>query len=81
MLFRAGKLTVIVALIATTGLHWTLLQTVAWTTMLADHLQAQSFTRAVSETFDGKLLALFAKPSRREKNRNKNILFPSKNRN
>jgi hypothetical protein len=35
------------------GAHWALLQTVAWTTMLADHLCTQSVTEAVSQTFDG----------------------------
>jgi hypothetical protein len=35
------------------GAHWTLLQTVAWTTMLADNLCSQSVKEAVTETFDG----------------------------
>src|ERR1700734_314360 len=35
------------------GAHWALLQTVAWTTMLADNLCKQSVTEAVTETFDG----------------------------
>lgn len=36
-----------------TGAHWAALQTVAWTTMLASNLRTQSFSKAVSETFDG----------------------------
>jgi hypothetical protein len=36
------------------GAHWTLLQTVAWTTMLADNLQSSSFQVAAEKTFDGK---------------------------
>ena len=36
------------------GAHWMLLQTVAWTTMLADNLQSKSFHIAVEKTFDGK---------------------------
>src|ERR1700691_3900323 len=35
------------------GAHWALLQTVAWTTMLADNLCIHSVKEAVTETFDG----------------------------
>src|ERR1700679_4184528 len=34
--------------------HWALLQTVAWTTMLADNLHSNSFQVAAEKTFDGK---------------------------
>jgi len=51
---RFGKFLVVVALVATTGLHWAVLQSVAWTTMLADNLRTQSLTEAVTHTFDGK---------------------------
>jgi hypothetical protein len=51
---RCAKFLVIVALVLTTGLHWAALQTLAWTTMLANHLCTQSVSEAVSETFDGK---------------------------
>jgi hypothetical protein len=54
MLVRFGKFLVIVALVATTGFHWALLQTAAWTAMLADHLHTQSFSEAVTQTFDGR---------------------------
>lgn len=40
-------------LAAVLGGHWALLQTVAWTAMLADNLQSCSFHDAVSMTFDG----------------------------
>ena len=53
MFARCGKFLVIVALVLTTGLHWAALQTVAWTTMLADNLRTQSVSEAVSNTFDG----------------------------
>lgn len=53
MLKRIGHVLLIVALVTTIGGHWALLQTVAWTTMLADNLQRDSFTDAVSKTFDG----------------------------
>ena len=54
MLARFGKFIVVVALVTTTGLHWAMLQSVAWTTMLADNLRTQSLTEAVTHTFDGK---------------------------
>jgi hypothetical protein len=45
---------VILALVATTGLHWIALQGVAWTTMLAANLRTQSLATAMIRTFDGK---------------------------
>jgi len=49
-----GRFCVIVALVLTTGAHWAALQTVAWTTMLADHLRTDSLSEAVTRTFDGR---------------------------
>jgi len=54
VLVRFGKFLVVVALVAMLGAHWALLQTVAWTTMLANNLQCCSFHNAVVKTFDGK---------------------------
>ena len=54
MFVRTGKIFLVVALVAMLGAHWALLQTVAWTTMLADNLHANSFQDAVTMTFDGK---------------------------
>jgi hypothetical protein len=51
---RIAKMVVIVTLVATTGAHWALLQSVAWTTMLAENLSCGSVSQAVSRTFDGK---------------------------
>jgi hypothetical protein len=51
---RIGHVLLILALIGATGTHWALLQSVAWTTMLADNLRTTSFTDAVRRTFDGK---------------------------
>jgi hypothetical protein len=51
---RLGKGFVTIALVIILGGHWALLQTVAWTTMLADNLQTNSFHDAVNKTFDGK---------------------------
>jgi hypothetical protein len=44
----------IATLVAATGAHWALLQSFAWTTMLADNLSRGSVSEAVSRTFDGK---------------------------
>jgi hypothetical protein len=52
---------VIAALVLSTGLHWAALQTVAWTTMLAANLNNESFSQAVSETFDGQHLCPLCK--------------------
>ena len=54
MFARLGKLCVIVALVATTGAYWAVLQSVAWTAMFADNLRTGSLTEAVSHTFDGR---------------------------
>jgi hypothetical protein len=56
VLVRFGKILVIAALVLSTGVHWAALQTVAWTTMLADNLCTKSVSEAVSQTFDGKHL-------------------------
>jgi hypothetical protein len=50
---RIGKFFFVLTLVATLGAHWALLQTVAWTTMLADNLCTHSVKEAVTETFDG----------------------------
>jgi hypothetical protein len=43
-----------VALACSVGLHWSLLQSLAWTTMLVDNLTAAPFAAALQRTFDGK---------------------------
>jgi hypothetical protein len=43
-----------VALACSIGLHWAFLQSLAWTTMLADNLTTTSFSVAVQRTFDGR---------------------------
>ncbi len=45
---------VMVVLIASTGAHWAVLQSVAWTTMLANNLCTRSLSESVARTFDGK---------------------------
>lgn len=54
MFVRLGHAMLIVALLAATGGHWALLQTVAWSNMLANNLQSASFSEALVRTFDGK---------------------------
>jgi hypothetical protein len=44
---------VVAALVLMTGAHWAALQTVAWTTMLADNLCHDSVAESVAKTFDG----------------------------
>jgi hypothetical protein len=44
----------VLAVLAAMGTHWTVLQSLAWTRMLADNLGSYSFTEAVQKTFDGK---------------------------
>lgn len=51
---RFGRIFTAFALMATLGGHWAFLQTLAWTTMLADNLQSCSFHDAVVKTFDGR---------------------------
>lgn len=44
----------ILVVLAAVGMHWTVLQSIAWTRMLAGNLGSSSFTQAVQKTFDGK---------------------------
>ncbi len=54
VLKRMAKLLVVAALASSIGLHWAVLQSVAWTAMLADNLRASSLAQAVQQTFDGR---------------------------
>ncbi len=54
MYVRFGKILIIVTLVTATGLHWAMLQSVAWTTMFADNLCTHSLSESVTRTFDGK---------------------------
>ena len=53
MLRRVGHVLLIVALLFATGGHWALLQTVAWTNMLATNLRMCPLEEAITRTFDG----------------------------
>lgn len=54
MFVRIGKICLVLSLVAMLGAHWALLQTVAWTTMLADNLHDHSLSESMIRTFDGK---------------------------
>jgi hypothetical protein len=43
----------VLALAGSIGLHWVALQSLAWTSMLADNLRHDSLAQAVTHTFDG----------------------------
>lgn len=47
------KCSAVLVLVLSLGLHWALLQTVAWTGMLVSFSRDGSFVEAVNKTFDG----------------------------
>ncbi len=49
----ALRTTTVLVLVLTLGLHWALLQTVAWTGMIISYSQENSLSAAISMTFDG----------------------------
>lgn len=51
---RAAKLAVILAVALSVGLHWALLQSVAWTGMFVTLAQQTTLREALTKTFDGK---------------------------
>lgn len=53
ILRKASRLIVVLALIASIGGHWALLQSVAWTRMLIERTRAESFATAIQTTLDG----------------------------
>ena len=51
----AAKLALVVMLMGSIGLHWALLQTVAWAGMIVTYThESSSLTTALERTFDGK---------------------------
>lgn len=53
VLRKASRLIVILALLASVGGHWALLQSVAWTRMIIERTHEDSFVTAVKTTLDG----------------------------
>jgi len=49
-----SRIATVSVLVLSLGLHWALLQTVAWTGMIVSYSKEGSFQEAVSKTFDGK---------------------------
>ena len=54
MFRRVAKVAVILAVALSVGLHWALLQSVAWTGMLVTFAQQTTLREALTKTFDGK---------------------------
>jgi len=51
---RAAKAAVILAVALSVGLHWALLQSVAWTGMFVSYAQQTTLREAFTKTFNGK---------------------------
>ena len=54
VLARHKNMIVAVALVLSIGLHWPLLQSVAWLNMIVSYSKQDGFEKAISKTFDGK---------------------------
>lgn len=54
MLIRLAQLAVVAALTCSLGLHWGMLQSVAWVSMVVSYSQESPLKEAVAKTFDGK---------------------------
>ena len=67
MFRKIGNLLMIFAVLAATGTHWMILQSVAWTRMLAENLHKSSIEQAIVCTFDGKHPCCLCKRIAKEK--------------
>ena len=54
MFSRLPTLAIVVALACSVGLHWELLQSVAWVNMVVSYSSAAPLKEALKKTFDGK---------------------------
>ena len=66
----------IFALLCALGAHWFVLQSVAWTTMLAGNLRTASLTEALERTLDGKHPCALCKQIAAGRNAEKKTQFP-----
>jgi hypothetical protein len=69
----AGLAGSLVAILVTMGLHWDLLQALAWTRMLAQYSRTEPLSQAVGMTFDGQHpcpLCLKIRSGRQQQERN-----------
>ena len=69
---------VLFAFLSAIGAHWFVLQSVAWTAMLADNLRTSSLQEAVGRTFDGKHPCKLCKQIAKEKQSEKHSEFSVK---
>ena len=76
MFRRLPRILVTIALACSVGLHWSLLQSVAWTTMLVGNLKSLSLSQAVVRTFDGKHPCALCKEIAKGKRSEKKSEFP-----
>lgn len=74
---RLGHIFLMLALLAATGGHWSVLQTVAWTNMLAHNLRTSSIEAALIKTFDGKNPCGLCKQISAGKQSEKKTAFPT----
>ena len=71
---RLSRFVLVLALIFSIGLHWTLLQPVAWLGMVVNFSQGSTLSEALSKTFDGqhpcKLCKLVSEGKKAERKQN-----------
>lgn len=76
-----AQITTACLLVLSLGMHWALLQTVAWTGMVITYSQCGSLQEAISKTFDGKhpctLCKVVQKGRANEQKRDSQQLNPS----
>lgn len=53
LLRQCGRVLVVLALLASLGAHWGVLQSIAWTEMLIERTREHTLSEAVKTTFDG----------------------------
>lgn len=73
---RIRNTALIFVLLAGTGASWGVLQSVAWTRMLAENLRTSSFTEAVVRTFDGQHPCPLCKVIAKAKKSEKRVEYP-----
>jgi hypothetical protein len=74
---RLAHALILFALLCAIGAHWAVLQSVAWTTMLAQSLRTNSISQAVERTFDGEHPCALCKKIAKSKQQERKSVFPS----
>ncbi len=62
-----GRITAVYLLALSLGLHWVVLQSAAWSSMLIRYSEEGTFTQAVGKTFDGKHPCALCKAIQKER--------------